>query len=133
MSAQAPTPPATRQWARVATVALLVLSLPLFLAPPTPDDDGDTILGVRIPDLPGLDKSVHALVFALLGAAGTLGWPGRRPTRRLLALLLAYGALTELAQWFIPGRAASILDWLADAAGALVGVWVGASRRRPES
>ena len=42
----------------------------------------------------------------------------------LLAFLIVilYGALDELHQMFIPGRSAEVLDWTADAVGALLGV-----------
>lgn len=35
-----------------------------------------------------------------------------------------YGALDEIHQMFIPGRFAEVLDWLADATGAILGVLI---------
>lgn len=71
----------------------------------------------------GWDKANHALAFAVLAANAALAW--RRMPRRALvwaAVLLAYGALIELAQSFVPGRDAEPLDLLADAAGIAAGL-----------
>ncbi len=70
----------------------------------------------------GADKVIHASVFALL--AGLCFW-GAKPARTLslgvLTLLLAaYGFSDELHQAFVPGRDASVLDFLADLSGILL-------------
>ncbi len=39
-------------------------------------------------------------------------------------IILLYGVLDELHQMFIPGRSAELLDWLADAVGAICGILV---------
>jgi VanZ family protein len=73
------------------------------------------------------DKLLHAVEYAGLAGLLVLGLThvGSFGLRRaaLLAILLAaaYGATDELHQAFVPHRDASLLDWLADAAGALVG------------
>jgi VanZ family protein len=36
--------------------------------------------------------------------------------------LLAFGALDEVHQLWIPGRTADPIDWAADAAGSVVGI-----------
>ena len=41
-----------------------------------------------------------------------------------IVITSVYGALDEIHQMFIPGRFAEVLDWLADAAGAILGVLI---------
>ncbi len=41
-----------------------------------------------------------------------------------IVITLVYGALDEIHQMFIPGRFAEVLDWLADATGAILGVLI---------
>ena len=41
-----------------------------------------------------------------------------------LILVLTYGAVDEIHQIFVPGRDADIFDWLADALGGLIGIFV---------
>lgn len=79
------------------------------------------------------DKLLHALaygglaVLAVVGTSTRRGGPGR--AARLEAALLAsmYGIVDELHQSFVPGRSASIADWLADSLGALAGAFVAGS------
>lgn len=76
--------------------------------------------------LPGpSDKLVHAAVFGLLAAlwfwARRDGTGDRRAALAAAALATGWGALDELHQSFVPGRAADGLDLLADAAGAIAG------------
>ncbi|HXG00234.1 MAG TPA: VanZ family protein [Bacteroidota bacterium] len=47
-----------------------------------------------------------------------------------IVIVALYGASDELHQYFVPGRQASVLDWVADCAGAVVFVAVHAWRRR---
>jgi len=65
---------------------------------------------------PGADKLLHAAEFALFAL---LAWRAfnRRPILALLTAL-AFAALDEFHQSFIPARDASALDGLADALGA---------------
>jgi VanZ family protein len=79
------------------------------------------------------DKLLHAVEYAGLGGLLCLALasaaPRLRPRDLLLAAALlaaAYGASDEWHQSFVPGRDASALDWLADAAGALLGAAAGA-------
>jgi VanZ family protein len=71
------------------------------------------------------DKLVHASMFAILGALGIRGWLQADQHWRVLAFLLGLGVVTEALQSLVPGRSASIWDWLADAIGVLLGFGFG--------
>lgn len=99
-----------------AALAVLVMSL----LPPTP----------ALPST-GWDKSNHLLGFSVLGVLGWLAFPRHRLA--MVGGLLAYGALIELLQSLTPTRQADWQDWVADAAGVLLGCSAMAAwpRRRP--
>ncbi len=71
------------------------------------------------------DKTVHGLVYGLLGAlvlravAGA-GWAGVTLVAVLAATVISglYGVTDELHQGFVPGRSTEALDMVADAVGA---------------
>lgn len=70
----------------------------------------------------GGDKIFHGLVFAVLGGLLRRATPATGPgALRVLAGGVAYGAFTEVAQAFVPGRAADFLDLGADVLGLLLG------------
>lgn len=71
----------------------------------------------------GWDKLIHFAGFFVLATLATLGWRKGAATN-LIVILVAYAALTELLQYFIPGRSFSILDWLADGLGVITAVIV---------
>jgi VanZ family protein len=83
--------------------------------------------------LPASDKHLHLGAYAVLGFAlpwwssGTIRkqhWRSQWHPWLLYALLLSYAAIDELLQ--IPvGRSAEWGDWLADAAGAAIGIAIG--------
>ncbi len=78
-----------------------------------------------IPNVTGLDKVAHFSVYAVLGALVARAiWPVRAKRRLAVAALALglFGAIDEWHQNFIPGRDASLADWLADSSGALVGL-----------
>jgi len=86
----------------------------------------------------GIDKAAHFSEYAVLGfvlfrACALDPRLGRRSARSVLALVLlaalAFGALDEVHQLWIPGRMASAFDWIADAFGAIVGASAGALLR----
>ena len=96
--------PACRRWAFwLCAFAVLVLALmkPVH----------------HMPTL-GWDKANHALAFFVLGVLGALAYPGR--LTRVLAGLLAYGALIEVLQGLTGWRDAEWLDVVADAVGLLL-------------
>ena len=80
---------------------------------------------------PGVDKLVHLLLFLALALAGR--WAGIR-ARPLALLLVAYAGLSEVVQAVSDlQRSGSVSDWLADVAGAGLGLlaWRRLERRRP--
>jgi VanZ family protein len=97
----------------------------------------------RIPSL-----LIHVMIYTAFGL--TLAWArvrtgegGLDPERAgrvrthapFLGLGIVYGALDEWHQSFVPGRTPSVLDWLADVTGVIIGYgmgllllgWVGSS------
>lgn len=68
------------------------------------------------------DKLAHASLFAVLGWLAARSWLLPRHRWYALAGLLLVGALTEWLQAFVPGRSASLGDWVADALGLCAGL-----------
>ena len=117
-----------RRWWPPAAWAAAILILTSI---PNPD------LG-RIGEIlpPGADKLVHAAMYAVLGwlwwrASRAASWRWRAAGRALLAIL-AFAALDEWHQRFIPGRSADVLDWAADGVGAAAGLTAGMTNQRRE-
>ena len=75
---------------------------------------------------PGMDKVLHALAFGCFAFSFSY-WLGRdrwksKPAVCVLIVCIAaacYGASDEIHQMFVPGRDASVYDWIADCTGAL--------------
>ena len=79
----------------------------------------------------GWDKANHLLAFCALAVAGRFGFPGPSSRALLLAtVLLAFGALIEIAQGSVPGRSADWADLLADFAGIATGMLLAAMALR---
>ncbi|MFQ6033250.1 MAG: VanZ family protein [Candidatus Bipolaricaulia bacterium] len=73
------------------------------------------------------DKLWHLLEYLLFGF---LAWKAFLPRSRgglalALFISLGYAGSDELHQWFVPTRAASLLDWGADALGVIGGLLLG--------
>ena len=66
----------------------------------------------------GWDKVAHFACFSVITALLWRGTCGRAPLA-VLACVVAFGALDELHQIFMPSRSAELLDFVADAAAAL--------------
>ncbi len=86
-----------------------------------------------LPSLPGglTDYTGHFIGYAILGVLllrGLAGATWRGVTSRAgwcaVALASAYGVTDEVHQLFVPGRSATIEDWVADTLGAVVGVMI---------
>ena len=87
---------------------------------------------------PGTDKGVHGILYFVLGflsgRALLLGKTAR--VWHLLVLvvgLLAFGALDEVHQLWIPGRTADPRDWVADTGGSVVGIMASVALTRASS
>jgi VanZ family protein len=107
--------PAADRRATVAFVAVVLLSLVVLFAPRAPSEHA----------IPNLDKAVHATLFLFLAA--TTWWRFAAHRSGLIAVI-AYGPLSEIIQGVVlPHRDGDVRDFLADAAGALLG-WLLASR-----
>lgn len=110
---------ATRLWKAVLLALLVgVAVLALMSKPPT---------GAGF----GWDKVNHGLAFTALGFSAYLGYPSSRGTRiRWLCFLVAFGALIEVLQHYVPGRSSEWGDLLADSIGVVGGAVVAASGLR---
>ena len=109
-------PRTERVW-RVALVLLLCVITVLALTP-TPPREADF----------GWDKLNHVAAFAALAVTASLGFA--RAWARVGVSLLAYGALIEVVQAFIPNRSADWDDLLADAIGIALGLALAAGASR---
>ncbi|WP_051515736.1 hypothetical protein [Candidatus Blastococcus massiliensis] len=78
---------------------------------------------------PGVDKLVHAGLFAALVVTGR--WAGLS-ARAVPPLLIGYAAVSEVVQGLSPlDRSASVADFVADVLGVLLGLvaWAALERR----
>jgi len=70
------------------------------------------------------DKLIHAAAYAGMALLFWQAWQGRLPGYWLLWMTVLfcsmYGISDEWHQSFVPGRDASVFDWLADTAGAFL-------------
>jgi hypothetical protein len=69
---------------------------------------------------PGWD-TVHILLFGALGVLARLAMP-HAPLGRLLAGLVLFAAVSELLQFWAPGRTARLTDFAQDVLGAALGM-----------
>ena len=101
-------------WGPAATWAAV-----LFLLSEARLDPGSPWLDIN-------DKAVHLGIYLVLGA--TLAWAQRHGRRGSVLLFLSlgmvYGVLDEWHQSFVPGRDPSWGDWVADAAGVVLGYFL---------
>ena len=65
----------------------------------------------------------HAAIFAAMGLAVGLGYPA---ARRILIAAVIFAGAVELAQIYVPGRHATLKDFMVDALAACVGVGIAA-------
>ncbi|EAU55950.1 VanZ family protein [Mariprofundus ferrooxydans] len=71
----------------------------------------------------GQDKLIHAAAYAGMSCLFWHSWPGSRMLYRTAGAVLfcsLYGISDEWHQSFVAGRDASVFDWLADTAGAIL-------------
>jgi len=112
-----PTAPlhAARHWLLAGCIALWVA---MFVATHVPLPE--------LPEVPGEDKTFHAITYLLLAAAMVLMLAARGHARRgrlaIAAVALpVYATMDELTQHFV-NRYPSLGDWLADVAGVAAGI-----------
>lgn len=71
----------------------------------------------------GNDKVGHFLAYVMLTFNATLMvYPSRKKMISWTLMAVAYGAIIEVIQHFLPGRTMSIYDFYADLGGAFVGL-----------
>jgi VanZ family protein len=76
------------------------------------------------------DKIEHFVAYGVLAFLLTLALYFQRRSRLISSraflftfiFILAYGAIDELHQLFVPGRYCDLYDWLADSIGGLIGI-----------
>ncbi len=86
----------------------------------------------RVPNVGINDKTEHSTAFFILGCLLNLmlyyqdGSPFLKKHFNIATIFFGflYGALDELHQMFVPGRSCDIYDWLSDASGILIAVYV---------
>ncbi len=102
------------RWAWVVGWAAFIEGLLLWPSPP------------EVPQLLrniGFDQIVHAGLFAVQAALGAWALAAsRRPAWPALVGTIVFGAVTEVQQQLMPSRAMELGDFLADAAGAAIGL-----------
>jgi hypothetical protein len=76
------------------------------------------------PPFLGADKVTHGVMYAGIAFAWRRAFRSARDSVSWSVLLLAIvlGALDEWHQTTVPGRSAEVLDWVADAGGAALGI-----------
>ena len=99
---------------------ITVMGIIFFLS----SQPGDTI---NLPDIPDIDKLLHALVYGVLALSTAYAVPGSRfaksPFRSALLIVLfclLYGISDEFHQSFVPNRTPSLFDLAADTFGAVI-------------
>jgi VanZ family protein len=91
---------------------------------------GVILTGTSIPTIPGppaaagMDKLVHLTMYGVLGVlALRAAWDGTPRTAIVtLAAIAVFAAADEWHQRLIPTRSADVGDWIADVAGATLGI-----------
>ncbi len=82
-----------------------------------------SIPGRNLPPLPyETDKIVHLIIYTILGFFLAGGFQEKDLFAIIIGML--YGISDEIHQSFIPLRTCSFYDWLADAAGIILGVLI---------
>lgn len=106
-------------------VAALAWAAVIFALSSLPATD----IRLDLPNVPGLDKVAHVVLFGILAALLAQALRGAGEVRSIvLAVVLAsaYGVTDEWHQSSVPGRDADVYDWGADTIGAVLfglGVW----------
>ena len=78
----------------------------------------------------GSDKLLHLIAYAGLAFLQPLSLKESRLIVRCAVFLVLWGILMEGAQWFVPNRFPSFLDFVANTLGVLLGTWAGIRARK---
>jgi VanZ family protein len=70
------------------------------------------------------DKVLHFLGYAWLGGLPLLAFARGDIARNAAYLMIPLGGLLEWGQSFVPGRASSMMDAVANAVGVFIGIWL---------
>ena len=76
-----------------------------------------------------MDKVVHLLVYYIFAVLGYRALANKAYYLYLCLGIIAYGALMEIGQSWIPGRQMSAYDFLANTLGVVLGAAVAARKR----
>ncbi len=77
---------------------------------------------VAAPPVVNIDKIAHFAVYGLLATLLCRVGHGWRAAFWALLVASAFGATDEWHQVYVPGRAAEVMDWIADTTGAALAV-----------
>lgn len=103
-----------RTWGLTLAWAALIVTVTVMPATAIPS----------APPVPGADKLVHAGLFGVLTwlalQARARDHTVRLPLWVLVVSIAIFAGADEWLQQFVPGRAADLLDWVADMAGTLI-------------
>jgi VanZ family protein len=116
---------------QMLTLGYMGLLLLVSSFPVTPDTE--STWNFVVPFSPASQDFLHIPAYCLLALlwAKTLKDNGTETRLSLVAAVVvtsAFGAMTELSQVWVPGRCASLLDWVFDSYGALAATgifWIG--------
>lgn len=112
--------PRARPLRRTVLAVAVLVQLVVLYDPTQPSVGG-------LASVPGLDKLVHAAVFALVMAAGRRA---RLPRLPLLVLTVVQAPVSEIVQAvLLPQRSGDPFDVVADLSGCLLGWWLTRERR----
>ena len=110
-----------KYWAPPLLYMILIFIVSSLEQPPFPPPKFEWI---------GIDKLLHFIEYSILSVLLTIAFVNASPTwfparwiwvtAALISIL--YGASDEIHQYFVPGRFATIADWVSDVIGAIAGV-----------
>ena len=98
---------------RMCRVVFWVVLAAIFVLATTPGD-------MHPPQLFDWDKLNHGFAFTVLAFLLSYSYSERTLPWRDFGMLMAYGVLIEVVQYFMPGRSSSLQDLAADAVGVFV-------------
>ncbi len=111
----------SRYWVPVVLYMGLIFAVSSLEQPPLPVPEFEWVT---------IDKLYHFVEYAILGGLLAMAFVNASPRRlpkqwrwgAAVVISILYGASDEWHQTFVPGRLATVADWVADALGAIVGV-----------